>query len=80
MTAVYYEGPGRFTVGESKVLSPGAGEVQLDVAFCGVCGTDLHIARGAHGRTGSHPAGDRSRNVPGPSRSSATGVDGLRGR
>ena len=46
MTAVYYEGPGRFTVGESEVLSPGAGEVRLDVAFCGVCGTDVHIARG----------------------------------
>jgi len=26
MTAVYYEGPGRFRVGESDVLSPGAGE------------------------------------------------------
>jgi (R,R)-butanediol dehydrogenase / meso-butanediol dehydrogenase / diacetyl reductase len=46
MTAVYYEGPGRFTVGESEPLSPGAGEVRLDVAFCGVCGTDVHIARG----------------------------------
>jgi (R,R)-butanediol dehydrogenase / meso-butanediol dehydrogenase / diacetyl reductase len=46
MTAVYYEGPGTFTVGESEVLSPGAGEVRLDVAFCGVCGTDVHIARG----------------------------------
>ena len=46
MKAVYYEGPGRFRVGESDVLSPGAGEVRLDVAFCGVCGTDVHIARG----------------------------------
>ena len=46
MTAVYYEGPGRFTVRESEVLSPGAGEVRLDVAFCGICGTDVHIARG----------------------------------
>jgi (R,R)-butanediol dehydrogenase/meso-butanediol dehydrogenase/diacetyl reductase len=46
MTAVYYAGPGTFTVGESEVLSPGAGEVRLDVAFCGVCGTDVHIARG----------------------------------
>ena len=46
MTAVYYEGPGRFTVGKSEVLSPRAGEVRLDVAFCGVCGTDVHIARG----------------------------------
>lgn len=24
---------------------PGAGEVQLDVAFCGVCGSDLHMAQ-----------------------------------
>jgi (R,R)-butanediol dehydrogenase / meso-butanediol dehydrogenase / diacetyl reductase len=46
MTAVYYEGPGTFTLGESEVLSPRAGEVRLDVAFCGVCGTDVHIARG----------------------------------
>ena len=46
MTAVYYEGPGTFTVGKSEVLSPRAGEVRLDVAFCGVCGTDVHIARG----------------------------------
>jgi len=46
MTAVYYEGPGRFTVGKSEVLPPRAGEVRLDVAFCGVCGTDVHIARG----------------------------------
>ena len=46
MTAVYYEGAGTFTLGESEVLSPRAGEVRLDVAFCGVCGTDVHIARG----------------------------------
>ena len=46
MTAVYYEGPGTFRVGESEVLPPRAGEVRLDVAFCGVCGTDVHIARG----------------------------------
>jgi (R,R)-butanediol dehydrogenase/meso-butanediol dehydrogenase/diacetyl reductase len=46
MTAVYYEGAGKFTLGESEVLSPAAGEVRLDVAFCGVCGTDIHIARG----------------------------------
>ncbi len=46
MTAVYYEGSGRFRVGESEAQPPRAGEVRLDVAFCGVCGTDLHIARG----------------------------------
>ena len=46
MTAVYYEGPGRFTLGESEMVAPRAGEVRLDVAFCGVCGTDVHIAHG----------------------------------
>jgi len=28
-------------------VPPGEGEVRLDVAYCGVCGTDLHIAHGA---------------------------------
>lgn len=46
MTAVYYEGAGRFTVGRGDPVSPGPGEIRLAVAYCGVCGTDLHIARG----------------------------------
>jgi (R,R)-butanediol dehydrogenase/meso-butanediol dehydrogenase/diacetyl reductase len=46
MTAVYYDGPGLFTVGACDVRTPGPGEVRLDVAFCGVCGTDVHIAHG----------------------------------
>jgi (R,R)-butanediol dehydrogenase/meso-butanediol dehydrogenase/diacetyl reductase len=46
VTAVYYEGSGRFAVGKSEVIPPGPGEVRLDVGFCGVCGTDLHIAHG----------------------------------
>ena len=46
MTAVYYEGSGRFTLGDGDVIPPGPGEIRLDVAFCGVCGTDLHIAHG----------------------------------
>ena len=47
MSAVAYEGSGRFTVGPAAIVPPGHGEVRLDVAFCGVCGTDLHIAHGA---------------------------------
>lgn len=46
MTAVYYEGPGRFTVGRSVVRRPAEDEVRLEVAYCGLCGTDLHIAHG----------------------------------
>ena len=47
MLAVYYEGEGSFALGDCVVQPPGAGEVRLDVAYCGVCGTDLHIAHGA---------------------------------
>lgn len=47
MSAIYYEGGGSFSVGDCRVQHPAAGEVRLDVAYCGVCGTDLHIAHGA---------------------------------
>lgn len=47
MNAVYYEGAGHFSLGSCKIEPPGAGEVRLSVAYCGVCGTDLHIAHGA---------------------------------
>jgi (R,R)-butanediol dehydrogenase / meso-butanediol dehydrogenase / diacetyl reductase len=47
MSAVYYEGPGVFSVRAGHTRSPAAGEVRLEVAYCGVCGTDLHIAHGA---------------------------------
>ncbi len=55
MSAVFYEGAGRFTVGECVPQAPGDGEVRLDVAFCGVCGTDIHIAAGhMDARVGEH--------------------------
>jgi threonine dehydrogenase-like Zn-dependent dehydrogenase len=47
VTAVYYQGSGRFTVGPGEIRPPGEGEVRLDVAYCGLCGTDLHIMRGS---------------------------------
>lgn len=42
-----YEGKGVFSVVPAREIRPEAGEVRLDVAYCGVCGTDLHIAHGA---------------------------------
>jgi len=45
--AVYYEGGGHFTLGDAEPRSPEEGEVRLAVAYCGICGTDLHIAHGA---------------------------------
>ena len=47
MKAVYYQSPGQFVVGSGTALPPGQGEVRLDVAYCGLCGTDLHIAHGS---------------------------------
>lgn len=47
MKAAYYVGDGAFSLGEGRAEAPAAGEVRLDVAYCGVCGTDLHIAHGA---------------------------------
>jgi 2-desacetyl-2-hydroxyethyl bacteriochlorophyllide A dehydrogenase len=44
--AVFYEGGGRFALCESTQVAPVEGEVRLDVAYCGICGTDLHIAHG----------------------------------
>ena len=44
MKAVYYEGDGSFALRESEPLAPAPGDVRLEVAYCGICGTDLHIA------------------------------------
>jgi len=47
MKAGYYDGNRRFRVGEGEPLPPGPGEVRLEVAYCGICGTDIHIYHGA---------------------------------
>ena len=47
MKAVSYEGGGRFALRAAEPRAPADGEVRLDVAYCGICGTDLHIAHGA---------------------------------
>lgn len=46
MKAAYYEGNKKFSVGESPIVHPEAGQVRMEVAYCGVCGTDLHIFLG----------------------------------
>ena len=46
MRAAYYCGDRRIELGESKMQKPGLGEVRIEVAYCGVCGTDLHIYMG----------------------------------
>jgi (R,R)-butanediol dehydrogenase / meso-butanediol dehydrogenase / diacetyl reductase len=46
MKAAYYDGNKTITVGASIPQSPGAGQVRIQVAYCGICGTDLHIYQG----------------------------------
>jgi (R,R)-butanediol dehydrogenase / meso-butanediol dehydrogenase / diacetyl reductase len=47
VTAVYYQGKGSFSLGDCAERPPAPGEIRIDVAYCGICGTDLHIAHGA---------------------------------
>jgi 2-desacetyl-2-hydroxyethyl bacteriochlorophyllide A dehydrogenase len=50
MHAVHYIGNRTFTVGPGTAVPPGPNEVRLDVAYAGICGTDLHIFHGAMDR------------------------------
>ena len=53
MQASYYNCDKTFTLGACKPVAPGPGEVQLAVAYCGLCGTDLHVYQGhMDGRVG----------------------------
>lgn len=45
-SAAIYTGDRTVEVGESPVIPPQPGEVRLDVAYCGICGTDMHIFHG----------------------------------
>jgi 2-desacetyl-2-hydroxyethyl bacteriochlorophyllide A dehydrogenase len=47
MRAALYLGDGTFQVQDRDSRAPGPGEVQLTVAYVGICGTDLHIKHGA---------------------------------
>ncbi len=44
--AAYYTGNRTFSVERLSAPKPGPGEVQIDTAYCGICGTDLHIYLG----------------------------------
>ncbi len=47
MNALHYVGNGTLEVVETAPAPPAAGEVQLEIAYTGICGTDLHILHGA---------------------------------
>jgi 2-desacetyl-2-hydroxyethyl bacteriochlorophyllide A dehydrogenase len=45
-TSAVYRGDKTFSIEANVADAPGPGEVQIDVAYCGICGTDLHIYLG----------------------------------
>ena len=46
MKGAAYVGGGRLKTVSVDVAPPGPGELQIAVAYCGLCGTDLHIVHG----------------------------------
>ncbi|MHA1547640.1 MAG: zinc-dependent alcohol dehydrogenase, partial [Alphaproteobacteria bacterium] len=55
MKAAFYTGDRTFRIEDIAPIAPGPGEVQLDVAYCGICGTDLHAWHGVmDARIGHH--------------------------
>ncbi|MFT4280627.1 zinc-dependent alcohol dehydrogenase [Microbacterium sp.] len=47
MLTANYVGGGRIAIAEAEPSAPGPDEVQVAVAYAGLCGTDLHILHGA---------------------------------
>jgi (R,R)-butanediol dehydrogenase / meso-butanediol dehydrogenase / diacetyl reductase len=56
MLAALYAGDQTFRLEQHQARLPGPGEVRLDVAYVGICGTDLHIKHGAMDRRVTIPA------------------------
>jgi len=44
--AAFYRGDKSFAVESTTAQAPGAGEVAIRTAFCGICGTDMHVYHG----------------------------------
>ncbi len=55
MKAAYYYGNRTVRIGDCVPQAPGPGEVRIKVAYCGICGTDLHIFLGHMDRRVSVP-------------------------
>lgn len=47
MKAAVYEGNHHIIVKEGRVTAPKKNQVRLEIAYCGICGSDLHILSGS---------------------------------
>jgi 2-desacetyl-2-hydroxyethyl bacteriochlorophyllide A dehydrogenase len=55
MKSAEYRGDRTVGIGVSEPLKPGPGDARLEVAYCGICGTDIHIFHGAMDQRVSMP-------------------------
>ena len=46
INAAFYRGNKSFAVEPTAASAPGDGEVAVRIAFCGICGTDMHVYHG----------------------------------
>ncbi len=46
IAAAFYRGRRSFAVGTRHARAPASGEVAVRVAYCGICGTDMHVFHG----------------------------------
>jgi len=53
MSAAIYQGDGRFEVGRVPVPEPAPGQLLVEVAECGICGSDLHMVHSGYAKPGS---------------------------
>jgi len=45
-TAAFYRGDKSFSVEQVAPVSPARGDVSVKIAYCGICGTDMHVFHG----------------------------------
>ena len=55
MLTASYVGDRTIRISEAEAVAPGPGQVQIAVAYTGLCGTDLHVLHGKHGCPGARP-------------------------
>ncbi len=53
MNAAIYQGDGRIRLGQVPVPEPGPGELLVEVAECGICGSDLHLVSSRYATPGA---------------------------
>ena len=56
MNAAYYTGERLIEIRPAHAVPPTRGTVQLEVAYTGICGTDLHLVHGAMDARVARPA------------------------